>query len=286
MRFYIVVNSKSDDFYFYDEELNIVSKRRIGEGCGPRRMVVCGDSLYIACAYSGTLIKHDIRQNTFFERQCGRYLTGVAGITGADKLAAVCGETNSIMLIDALTLEPERRAECPEYPVSLAEKNGALTVACITTGKTVVFDQELEKKAEYDLGRYIYSAKMDSAANLYCACADGNAGEIIKLDRDGKKVLSYATSVMPTTLCLSQNEKILAVAQTGGGGVLLIDTCTGKRIAEVETISMPDDIVSLKHTWLMTDMASERLLLVDHAGKILRTQRTGQEPRGIAVMVT
>ena len=67
---------------------------------------------------------------------------------------------------------------------------------------------------------------------------------------------------------------------------MLIDTCTGKRIAEVETISMPDDIVSLKHTWLMTDMASERLLLVDHAGKILRTQRTGQEPRGIAVMVT
>lgn len=276
MRFYAVVNTRDDDFCFFDENLNMFMRRSVECGSGPRRIAAAGGSLYIACAYSGSVVKYDIESDTSSEVQICDYLTGIACINGT--VAAACGGAGSIIQLDA-DLSLIRTAKCGDYPLSLCEKNGILTAACIHDGAVCCFDDELNCIFTLQIDGNAYYACRDSAGCIYCA----HSNAVSKYSKNGEKVFSYKTGAMPASLCLSSDESRLAIGRLGCGGVDIIDTIGGKKTASIDEIPAPDDIVCTKNAWLITGMTDASLTLADYSGKIILRQNTGREPRGIAL---
>jgi len=283
---YLVVNAGDNNFYLYDQSLDIVKVKHI-TGSGPRRVVMGDrDTIYIANSFSGSITKVNLGTDECVEASCGTSLTGIAYIPESRRIITICGENNALYLLDAEDLQVEQVLMCGAFPMALdynASKK-VLSVTCMLDKAVYFFDGDLNKVGELLFEGYVFYGIVGDDGSVYCSHAHEESyfgGMVSKFEGDLTPVYTIKTGTYPTTLCLNGDR--LAVAGTGEGKIMILSAQTGEELGSGK-IEMPDDIASAGNDFLASSMVSDCVYLFGPTGKIKKIKKAGTEPRGLLVL--
>lgn len=249
-----------DRLYFLDEDLLCVQEVMLENGIETAsRLCKNEKAIYAACG-NGTIVRVN-PQGEQISCVCARYVTGLC--IYQDKIIASCGETNCLIQLSQ-DLEIEEITSSAAFPISL-NKCADILVSCLEANK-VQFFKGLDLTLEIEFEGNVLYADLDIDKNIYCTHCKGINGLITKTTPRGEHIYTKAMGIMPTTIKLNQG--IVAVANTGSGGISILNAQDADIINHIKDIQMPDDILWEDDIIIASCMMQNRVYMCNLKGVI------------------